>query len=136
MTASVRPPRVDIVIPVYDEEADLEPSVRRLRHFLDDESPFTTRITIADNAGTDGTWPIAQRLAADLPGVSAMWLARKGRGRALRVSASIAALHVTAPGASRPVEIVVLVAANAIATAVRFLVLRRFIDRPIPVTLA
>ena len=83
MRSMSRPPLVDVVVPVHDEEADLEASIRRLRGFLDRDFPFETRITIADNASTDGTWAIAQRLAAELPGVSAMWLARKGRGRAL-----------------------------------------------------
>ena len=51
-------------------------------------------------------------------------------------SASIAALPFVAPHASRAVEVAVLVTANAVATAVRFLVLRRFIARPAPVTLS
>lgn len=84
MSALARRPLVDVVVPVHNEEADLERSVRRLRTFLDDEFPFPARVTIADNASTDGTWAVAQRLAAELPGVAAMWLARKGRGRALR----------------------------------------------------
>jgi putative flippase GtrA len=42
------------------------------------------RITIADNASTDSTWSLAQRLAAELPGVRAVHLAEKGRGGALR----------------------------------------------------
>jgi len=77
-------PIVDIVVPVYNEEDDLEPSVRRLRSFLDTDFPFSARVTIADNASTDTTWDLAQRLAADLPGVRAAHLDEKGRGRALR----------------------------------------------------
>lgn len=80
-------PVVDVVIPVHNEEVDLEPSVRRLRAHLDDPSfPFTARITIADNASTDGTWPIAERLCRELDGVCATRLERKGRGRALRAA--------------------------------------------------
>ncbi len=77
------PPDVDIVVPVHNEEADLEPSVRRLLAHLGTAFPFTFRITIADNASTDGTWPLARRLAR-LPGVRALRLEEKGRGRALR----------------------------------------------------
>jgi glycosyltransferase involved in cell wall biosynthesis len=78
-----REPSVEIVIPVYNEEHDLEPSVRRLRAYLDDRFPFTAMITIADNASTDRTRTIGVRLAAELPGVRYLWLDRKGRGRAL-----------------------------------------------------
>jgi glycosyltransferase involved in cell wall biosynthesis len=86
---SVRPaartaPVVDIVVPVYNEEADLESSVRRLRAYLDDRFPFASAITIADNASTDATWAIARRLADSMPGVRALHLDEKGRGRALR----------------------------------------------------
>ena len=82
--AVTAPPVVDIVIPAYNEEAALEPSVRALRDYLVATFPFTWRITIADNASTDGTWLIAQTLAATLPGVRALHLDQKGRGRALR----------------------------------------------------
>jgi putative flippase GtrA len=77
-------PAVDIVVPVHNEEADLEPSVRRLHSYLTQEFPFSARITIADNASTDGTWPLATRLAEELPGVRAEHLTAKGRGRALK----------------------------------------------------
>ena len=76
-------PVVDITVPVYNEERDLEPNVRRLHAFLRSGFPFRARITIADNASTDGTWAIAQRLAHQLAGVRARRLEEKGRGRAL-----------------------------------------------------
>lgn len=44
-------------------------------------------------------------------------------------SLALGALHVTAPGASRAVELTVLVAANALATLVRFLMLRVWVFR-------
>jgi putative flippase GtrA len=77
-------PAVELVIPVYNEQTDLEPSVRRLHHYLATSFPFATRITIADNASTDRTWTIARSLAERLPGVRAIHLDAKGRGRALR----------------------------------------------------
>jgi putative flippase GtrA len=77
-------PAVDIVIPVHNEQTDLEPSVRRLHSYLGQEFPFSARITIADNASTDATWAIARRLADELPGVRAEHLPAKGRGRALK----------------------------------------------------
>ena len=46
--------------------------------------PSAARITIADNGSTDGTWPQALALAAELPAVRAVRLERPGRGGALR----------------------------------------------------
>jgi putative flippase GtrA len=79
-------PVLDIVVPVFNEEADLERSVRRLAAHLADHFPFSFRITIADNASTDATPVIAARLAAELDGVTVLRLAEKGRGRALRTA--------------------------------------------------
>jgi len=70
------------VVPVHNEEHVLEASIRRLHGYLAASFPF--RITIADNASTDATWPLALRLAGQLPEVRAVHLPQKGRGRALR----------------------------------------------------
>lgn len=75
---------VEIVIPVYNEERVLARSVHRLHDYLSRDFPYAFRITIADNASTDGTLGIARRLAGELPAVRAVHLDRKGRGRALR----------------------------------------------------
>src|ERR1700730_17439796 len=77
---------VDIVIPVYNEERDLVPSVRRLHAYLQDRFPFAATITIVDNASTDATWPIAEYLASELSNVRVIRLDTKGRGRALRTA--------------------------------------------------
>src|SRR3984885_15754900 len=76
--------QAEIVIPVRNEERDLAPSVRRLDSYLHDNFPCTARITIADNGSTDGPWPQAQALAAELAAVRAVRLERPGRGGALR----------------------------------------------------
>ena len=75
---------VEIVVPVFNEEIDLEPSVRRLDAYLTALFPFRTVITIADNASTDGTWLVATSLASELDRVCAVHLDAKGRGRALQ----------------------------------------------------
>ncbi|MFF5175631.1 glycosyltransferase [Micromonospora sp. NPDC000089] len=75
---------LDVVIPVHNEEIDLEPCVRRLHRYLTDSFPYPFRITIADNASVDATPAVAARLVAELPGVRAVRLEQKGRGRALR----------------------------------------------------
>ncbi|MFB8756373.1 glycosyltransferase [Streptomyces nigra] len=77
-------PVLDVVIPVHNEEKDLQPCVRRLRDHLARTFPYAFRITIADNASTDATPQVSRRLAAELPEVGAVRLEQKGRGRALR----------------------------------------------------
>ncbi|MDH6115169.1 putative flippase GtrA [Kitasatospora sp. MAP12-15] len=76
-------PVVDVVIPVYNEEQDLAPCVRRLHAHLTTAFPYTFRITIADNASTDTTPGVARALEEEFDEVLAVRLDRKGRGRAL-----------------------------------------------------
>ncbi|QKG19283.1 bifunctional glycosyltransferase family 2/GtrA family protein [Actinomadura verrucosospora] len=75
---------VEVVVPVHNEERVLAASVRRLHAYLADTFPYPFRITVADNASTDGTWRVAQELTARLDRVHAVHLDLKGRGRALR----------------------------------------------------
>jgi glycosyltransferase involved in cell wall biosynthesis len=82
----LRAPRVDVVVPVYNEEAVLERSIRRLHDFLAASMPFAWTIVIADNASTDSTWQHAERLSTELDGVKPLHLDEKGRGRALRAA--------------------------------------------------
>jgi glycosyltransferase involved in cell wall biosynthesis len=84
--AASAPPRVDVVVPVFDEQAVLAASIRRLHDHLTEQMPFSWRIVIADNASTDQTARIAAALAADLAGVELLALPEKGRGRALRAA--------------------------------------------------
>lgn len=86
MTARLEEPLIDIVIPVYNEERDLGPSVRRLHDYLGSDFPFPAVITIADNASRDGTLAVAQGLANELTRVRVVHLDKKGRGRALRAA--------------------------------------------------
>ena len=76
--------QVEVTVPVYNEEKVLAESVRQLHSYLTANIPFRFVITIADNASTDETFVIAQRMCAELPGVRAIHLDQKGRGRALR----------------------------------------------------
>src|SRR3954447_18591946 len=78
--------RVDIVVPVHNEEAALARSIRRLHARLKDELPFEWRIVIANNASTDQRAAIAALLAHELDGVTLRDLPMKGRGRALRAA--------------------------------------------------
>jgi putative flippase GtrA len=87
---------LDIVIPVYNEERDLPGSVRRLHEFLATEVPYTARITVADNASTDGTLEVARRLADELSDVEVLHLPSKGRGGALRTAWTTSTANVVA----------------------------------------
>jgi glycosyltransferase involved in cell wall biosynthesis len=82
-----RPPaRIDIVVPVYNEQEVLEDSIRRLHDYCSAELDHDWRIVIADNASTDATLPLARELAAALERTTVLHLERKGRGRALRTA--------------------------------------------------
>ncbi|MER7736810.1 bifunctional glycosyltransferase family 2/GtrA family protein [Streptomyces sp. NPDC096538] len=87
-------PVLEVVVPVHNEERDLEPCVRRLHTHLAETFPYPFRITVADNASTDRTPGIAAHLAAELPGTRWVRLEEKGRGRAL---------HTAWSGSSAPV---------------------------------
>lgn len=75
---------VELVLPVYNEQAVLEQTVERLDGYLAANLPYSYRITVVDNASTDQTWPVAEELAQRIPAVTAIHLDEKGRGRALR----------------------------------------------------
>ncbi|WP_082049454.1 dolichyl-phosphate beta-glucosyltransferase [Arthrobacter sp. SPG23] len=77
-------PVLDVVIPVYNEEQVLEHSLRQLHPYLAGTFPHAFRITVADNASTDGTLKVAERVARELREVAVVRLASKGRGNALR----------------------------------------------------
>ncbi|WP_169275547.1 dolichyl-phosphate beta-glucosyltransferase [Bifidobacterium moraviense] len=81
----------DIVIPVYNEQEQLAASVVTLMNHLETHRregwAYTWNIVIADNASTDATWGIAERLSAQYPErVRAIRIPAKGRGRALKLA--------------------------------------------------
>ena len=78
--------RVDLVIPVHDEERALRPNLELLLEYLRTDFPFPIRVVIADNASTDGTAAIAHELAERHREVEALLLHRKGRGLALKAA--------------------------------------------------
>ena len=88
--SSAAPPAqctVDVIIPVYNEERDLEPSITKLRAFLKENCPYKWRIVVANNASQDRTLEIAQNLKTHYPDeVDYIHLDQKGRGRALKAS--------------------------------------------------
>ncbi len=89
-------PRVEIVVPVHNEERALVPGVARLRDYLDSRFPVPATVTIVDNGSTDRTWELAQDLSRRVGGVEAMHLDGRGRGRALRAAWSASRASVVA----------------------------------------
>lgn len=82
---STTKPSVNIVLPVYNESAELKSSVTTLVRFLSKSlTDFSWHITIADNASTDDTLNIARELSHTIPQVSVEHLSQKGRGRAVK----------------------------------------------------
>ncbi|WP_077489791.1 bifunctional glycosyltransferase family 2/GtrA family protein [Sinomonas mesophila] len=87
---------IDIVVPVYNEETALAASVTTLVNYLEESFHVPWRVTIADNASTDGTRAIGESLALQLPGVVYRRMERKGRGYALRDAWSASPAKVVA----------------------------------------
>ena len=96
MDPRLLPMDVEVVVPVYNESAQLAARVTELRSFLDESFPFRALVTIVDNASTDDTMRVAGTLAETVPGVAAMHLPRKGRGYALRAAWSTSSAPVVA----------------------------------------
>ena len=89
-------PRIEVVVPVYNEAATLDRQIRTLHAFLRHELPFDWQITIADNASVDDTPAIATGLAHALPRTSHLRLEQQGRGRALKAAWSASDADVLA----------------------------------------
>jgi glycosyltransferase involved in cell wall biosynthesis len=82
--ANAGPPTVAVVIPVYNEESRLAPSIERLVPFLTARCPCSWEVVIADNGSTDHTLEIARRLSERHSAVRVLHRHEKGRGGALR----------------------------------------------------
>src|SRR3954451_13396415 len=79
-------PTLHVVVPVHNEQRVLETSLRRLHAHLSEAFPFSFRITVAENASSDGTAAVARRVADELTGIEVLVLPEPGRGRALRTA--------------------------------------------------
>ncbi|RLT35523.1 MAG: glycosyltransferase family 2 protein [Chloroflexi bacterium] len=88
---------VDLVIPVYNEEHVLADSVAKVLAWADRHPEHQWRVVLANNASTDRTLEVAQRLEAEHPGrVAVLHLPVKGRGIALRTAWLTSAADVSA----------------------------------------
>lgn len=78
-------PLVHIVLPVYNEDNVLAASVRTLSQYLErTDFPYRYRITIVDNASTDQTRVVAQKVVEEFNNVRLLSLSKKGKGAAIR----------------------------------------------------
>jgi glycosyltransferase involved in cell wall biosynthesis len=85
-TLPYRQVSIEVVVPVYNEEAALPESIPALCAYLETYFPYRWSVIIADNASTDATLAVAERLASSYPGVCVLHLDEKGRGRALKAA--------------------------------------------------
>ncbi|MGI8925017.1 MAG: glycosyltransferase [Tepidiformaceae bacterium] len=77
-------PRVDVVIPCYNEVSVLRASVETTVALFERHPQYDWRLVIADNGSNDGTGELARQLEAEFPRVRALLLTIKGRGLALK----------------------------------------------------
>lgn len=75
---------VDVVLPVYNEEAVLRNNTLILYEYLKRTADFSWNIIIADNASSDRTSEIAKALISGKSNIRYEFLPVKGRGYALR----------------------------------------------------
>jgi glycosyltransferase involved in cell wall biosynthesis len=75
---------IEVVIPVYNEEAQLPQGVAALARLLAQSKEHEVTMLIADNGSTDRTFALAQRLSQEYPSVQAVHFDQKGRGGALK----------------------------------------------------
>ncbi len=76
---------VEITVPVYNEEKELEKNITTLLEFCKKNlKEYDWHITIADNASTDNTPIIASSIEKKNPRISHFRLEQKGRGRAVK----------------------------------------------------
>jgi len=75
--------KLEIVLPVYNEEEILEKNVIRVKNFFKKHN-FKFIISIVDNGSTDNTYKIAKNLADKNDNIFAFKLKKRGRGRALK----------------------------------------------------
>ena len=76
---------LEVVIPAYNEEEEIEKNALKLYHFLKENlTDFNWQIIIADNASTDKTANIGKELSLRFKEIGFIHLSQKGRGRAIK----------------------------------------------------
>lgn len=83
--------KVSVVIPAYNEEAVIEPTVRALSSALA-AAGLAHEIRVVDDQSSDGTWAILSRLSAEIPAVNPVRNQGKG-GYGLAVRAGLSSFE-------------------------------------------
>lgn len=78
--------KIEITIPVYNEESSLKEKVIELYNYLSCFIEYEIIIVIADNGSTDNTQAIGEQLSADFPTIKYLAVGQKGVGLALKQS--------------------------------------------------
>ena len=76
--------KIEIVVPVFNEEERLAESLPKLHQFVAGMGLPSWRILIANNGSTDRTHEVAEQLRRRFAGVEVVWIPKKGRGGALK----------------------------------------------------
>lgn len=77
-------PRVNLTIPVFNEEAQLTASIEKLLHCLEESVAWEWEVVIADNGSSDRTAQVAWQVSQSDSRIRLVHLGRRGRGRALK----------------------------------------------------
>ncbi len=88
-TQPLSAPALSFIVPAYNEEALLAPTLRRLRATLD-ALGLPAEIILVNDGSTDRTPCLADELAATLPGLRVHHQANQGIGGAFRAGATLA----------------------------------------------
>lgn len=79
-------PRLSIVIPAYNEEHRLGPTLRRLHEYLSAQD-YSWEILVVSNGSTDDTAGLVHRCATDMPDLQLIDIPERGKGIASRTGA-------------------------------------------------
>jgi glycosyltransferase involved in cell wall biosynthesis len=84
--AVARPPQIELVMSVHNDERVLRESVNRLHQRLALDFDVPVAVSIVDLASNDGSAEIAAALSRELPGVRCVRTDHHGHGQALRTA--------------------------------------------------
>lgn len=81
--------KLNILLPVYNEQKRLRNGVERTQKYLEENADFEYQLTIVDNASSDKTQQIAEQLCGEFPEiVHYIRIQEKGVGAAFRAGVS------------------------------------------------
>lgn len=83
-------PFLSLIVPAYNEAARLPHTLPMIMAFAEAQ-PFPIEVLVVDNASSDGTREIAERIAATAPGLRVLHEQIRGKGAAVRAGALAAA---------------------------------------------